>query len=56
MAASQHYVIIGNGVAGNEAASCLRARDSDSRITLITAGRLLFQSARIARRAASLEA
>lgn len=42
MAAPQHYVIIGNGVAGNEAASCLRERDADSRITLITAGRLLF--------------
>jgi NAD(P)H-nitrite reductase large subunit len=38
----QHYVIIGNGVAGNEAAWHLRQRDPDSRITIITAGRLLF--------------
>ncbi|MDH5749179.1 MAG: FAD-dependent oxidoreductase [Rhodospirillales bacterium] len=37
-----HYVIIGNGVAGNEAAKYLREHDSDSRITIITAGRLLF--------------
>ncbi|MCP4283377.1 MAG: FAD-dependent oxidoreductase [Gammaproteobacteria bacterium] len=44
MASTQHYVIIGNGVAGNEAASCLRQRDPDSRITIITAGRLLFYS------------
>lgn len=38
----QHYVIIGNGVAGNEAAWHLRQRDPESRITIITAGRLLF--------------
>ncbi len=37
-----HYVIIGNGVAGNEAAWHLRQRDPDSRITLITIGKLLF--------------
>ncbi len=42
MAASQHYVIIGNGVAGNEAAHHLRERDPNSRITIVTAGRLLF--------------
>jgi NAD(P)H-nitrite reductase large subunit len=42
MAASQHYVIIGNGVAGNEAAHHLRERDPNSRITIVSAGRLLF--------------
>jgi len=42
MNSSPHYVIIGNGAAGNEAAWHLRHRDPDSRITLITAGKLLF--------------
>ncbi len=42
MASPQHYVIIGNGVAGNEAAYHLRRREPESRITIITAGRLLF--------------
>ena len=42
MAKSIHYVIIGNGVAGDEAAKHLRARDPASRITLVTAGKLLF--------------
>ncbi len=42
MSDATHYVIIGNGAAGNEAAWHLRHRDPDSRITLITAGRLLF--------------
>ena len=37
-----HYVIIGNGAAGHEAAYQLRQRDPDSRITLVTAGKLLF--------------
>ncbi|MCU7848309.1 MAG: FAD-dependent oxidoreductase [Candidatus Thiodiazotropha sp. (ex Lucinoma kastoroae)] len=36
------YVIIGNGAAGNEAAQQLRQRDPDSRITLVSAGKLLF--------------
>lgn len=40
--AAVNYVIIGNGAAGNEAARYLRERDADSRITLVTAGRLLF--------------
>lgn len=44
MGSTQHYVIIGNGVAGNEAAFHLRQRDPESRITIITAGRLLFYS------------
>ncbi len=38
----RHYVIIGHGAAGNEAARCLRQRDPGSRITVITAGKLLF--------------
>ncbi len=42
MAAEQHCVIIGNGVAGNEAAAVLRARDPDVRITIISIGALLF--------------
>ena len=42
MNTGQHHVIIGNGVAGNEAAWHLRQNDPDSRITIITAGKLLF--------------
>ncbi len=42
MAEPRHYVIIGNGVAGNEAAFQLRQREPESRITIVTAGRLLF--------------
>ena len=42
MAAEPHHVIIGNGVAGNEAAAVLRARDPDIRITIISVGGLLF--------------
>ncbi len=41
MAKSEHYVIIGNGVAGSEAARHLRQRDQDSRITMVSAGKLL---------------
>jgi NAD(P)H-nitrite reductase large subunit len=40
--ADQHYVIIGNGVAGNRAAQVLRERDPDNRITIISIGGLLF--------------
>lgn len=42
MAAPAHHIIIGNGVAGNHAASVLRARAMDDRITIITIGALLF--------------
>lgn len=42
MAATRHYVIIGNGVAGNRAAAVLRERDPDNRITIISIGGLLF--------------
>ncbi len=41
MATPEHYVIIGNGVAGNEAAFHLRDRDRKSRITMVTASKLL---------------
>ncbi|MCP4315448.1 MAG: NAD(P)/FAD-dependent oxidoreductase [Hyphomicrobiales bacterium] len=41
MANTEHYVVIGNGVAGSEAARHLRQRDSDSRITMVSAGKLL---------------
>jgi NAD(P)H-nitrite reductase large subunit len=37
-----HYVIIGTGAAGNEAAWHLRQRDAECRITMVTAARLLF--------------
>ena len=39
---SNHYVIIGSGVAGNQAAMVLRERETDSRITILTNNRLLF--------------
>jgi NAD(P)H-nitrite reductase large subunit len=42
VAADQHHVIIGNGVAGNRAAALLRERDPDNRITIISIGGLLF--------------
>ncbi len=42
MSSRMHHVIIGNGVAGDQAAATLRERDSDSRITIVTAGTLLF--------------
>ncbi|CAK0741597.1 Pyr_redox_2 domain-containing protein [Azospirillaceae bacterium] len=38
----RHHVIIGSGVAGNQAAEILREREPDSRITIITASSLLF--------------
>ena len=40
--ATQHHVIIGNGVAGNRAAAVLRELDPDNRITIISIGALLF--------------
>jgi len=42
MSTATHYVIIGNGVAGNEAASVLRARDPSSRVTILSPTTLLF--------------
>ena len=42
MATDHHYVIIGNGVAGIRAATVLRERDPDNRITVISIGGLLF--------------
>lgn len=38
----RHHVVIGSGVAGNQAAETLRERDPDSRITMITTSRLPF--------------
>jgi len=37
-----HHVIIGNGMAGNAAAAVLREHDSECRITMVSAGALLF--------------
>lgn len=42
MSKPQHLVIIGNGVAGNRAADVIRERDKDCRISIISAGALLF--------------
>ena len=42
MANAEHYVIIGNGMAGNAAAAALRERDPESRVTIVSAGALLF--------------
>jgi NAD(P)H-nitrite reductase large subunit len=42
MASDQHHVIIGNGVAGIRAATVLREREPDNRITIISIGGLLF--------------
>ncbi len=42
MAAQQHHVIVGNGVAGNRAAAVLRELHPDNRITIVSAGALLF--------------
>jgi len=40
--AAKHYVIIGNGVAGNAAAAVIRERDAGGRITIVSLGALLF--------------
>lgn len=42
MSTVRHHVVIGSGVAGNQAAETLRAQDPDSRITMITVSRLPF--------------
>ncbi len=42
MDSAPHYVIIGNGMAGNAAAAKLRERDAGARVTIISAGALLF--------------
>ncbi len=39
---TRHHIVIGSGVAGNQAAETLRERDPDSRITMITVSRLPF--------------
>jgi NAD(P)H-nitrite reductase large subunit len=42
MTTVRHHIVIGSGVAGNQAAETLRQRDPDSRITMITISRLPF--------------
>lgn len=42
MSAVRHHIVIGSGVAGNEAAETLRRHDPDSRVTMITISRLPF--------------
>jgi NAD(P)H-nitrite reductase large subunit len=42
MTTVRHHVVIGSGVAGNQAAETLRQRDPDSRVTMITISRLPF--------------
>ena len=42
MTSIRHHVVIGSGVAGNQAAGTLRSRDPDSRVTMITISRLPF--------------
>lgn len=42
MATPRHHIVIGSGVAGNQAAETLRQRDPDSRVTMITISRLPF--------------
>ena len=37
--AEKHFIIVGNGPAGCEAAFTLRGKDEDSRITVISKGR-----------------
>lgn len=42
MSTVRHHVVIGSGVAGNQAAETLRNRDPESRVTMITTSRLPF--------------
>ena len=42
MPSPMHHVVLGNGIAGNHAASVIREREPDSRITIVSAGALLF--------------
>lgn len=42
MSRIRHHIVIGSGVAGNQAAETLRQRDPDSRVTMITISRLPF--------------
>lgn len=39
---TRHHVIIGNGVAGSQAAATLREREPDARVTILTLSSLLF--------------
>jgi NAD(P)H-nitrite reductase large subunit len=42
MTSARHHIVIGSGVAGNQAAETLRARDPESRVTMITVSKLPF--------------
>ena len=42
MSGPRHHIVIGSGVAGNQAAETLRSRDPDSRVTMITVSKLPF--------------
>jgi NAD(P)H-nitrite reductase large subunit len=42
MNAPRHHVVVGSGVAGNQAAETLRSRDPESRVTMITVSKLPF--------------
>jgi NAD(P)H-nitrite reductase large subunit len=42
MSTPRHHVIVGSGVAGNQAAETLRSRDPESRVTMITVSKLPF--------------
>lgn len=42
MSTPRHHVVIGSGVAGNQAAETLRQRDPESRVTMITVSKLPF--------------
>lgn len=39
---ARHHVVVGSGVAGSQAAETLRAREPDSRVTILTLSSLLF--------------
>ena len=42
MATARHHIVIGNGVAGSQAAITLREREADAKVTLITLSALQF--------------
>ena len=42
MSAPRHHIVVGSGVAGNQAAETLRQRDPESRVTMITVSKLPF--------------
>jgi NAD(P)H-nitrite reductase large subunit len=42
MTSPRHHIVVGSGVAGNQAAETLRQRDPESRVTMITVSKLPF--------------